>query len=66
MGYRLERVEGASRQAYILYTEEMQYLATMSWFRGHLVYEMHCPSLVNISARQFEDHARTLDKGDVQ
>jgi hypothetical protein len=63
MGYRMERIEGTSRTAYVLYTEQMGYLATLSWFQGHLVYDLHQPEMVNVSARDFEDVARKLDAG---
>lgn len=62
MGYRLERVQGHSRVAYILYTERMAYLATMSWLNGHLVYDTVRPEMVNVSAREFEPNALALDK----
>ena len=63
MGYRMERIEGYSRTVYILYTEQMGYLATMSWYRGHLVYDTVMPEMVNVSAKQFEDNAKALDRG---
>jgi hypothetical protein len=61
MGYRIERVQGHSRVAYVLYTERMAYLATMSWLNGKLVYEIHVPEIANISARDFEDDVKALD-----
>lgn len=63
MGYRMERVEGASRIAYVLYTEQMGYLATLSWLKGRLVYDLHSPAMVNVSARDFEETAKALDGG---
>jgi hypothetical protein len=63
MGYRMERVEGMSRIAYVLYTEKMGYLATLSWYKGVLVYDLHQPEMANISPRDFEETAKALDRG---
>lgn len=62
MGYRLERIQGTSRVAYVLYTEEMAYLATLSWLKGRLVYDYHRPEMANVSARSWEETARALDE----
>jgi len=64
MGYRIERIEGQSRVAYVLYTEHMGYLATLSWLKGRLVYDLHQPEMVNVSARDFEETAKALDRGE--
>ena len=66
MSYRLERVQASDRVAYILYSERMAYLATMSWHKGVLVYEQHQPEMANVSAREFEPNAIELDKGATQ
>lgn len=66
MGYRIERVQGMSRVAYVLYTEQMGYLATLSWLNGRLVYDQHQPEMANVSAKDFEEWARKLDKGEQQ
>ena len=62
MSYRIERVQASNRVAYILYSDRMAYLATMSWLNGHLIYEYVRPEMVNISAREFEPNAIELDK----
>jgi len=60
--YRMERVEGHTRVAYIVYTKDMGYLATLSWLNGRLVYDSHRPEMASVSARSFEDNARELDR----
>jgi len=59
----MERIQASNRVAYILYSDKMAYLATLSWFKGHLIYETHQPEMVDISATQFEENALQLDRG---
>ena len=66
MSYRIERVQASDRVAYIVYSDRMAYLATMSWLNGRLIYEFHQPEMANISAREFEPNAIELDKGATQ
>lgn len=62
MGFRMERIQGRSRVAYILYSQHMAYLATLSWLNGRLVYDTVRPEMVAVSARDFEAEARALDE----
>ena len=66
MSYRLERIQASDRVAYIVYSDKMAYLATLSWCKGILVYEQHQPEMVAVSARDFEQFALKLDKEAVQ
>jgi len=59
----MERVQASNRVAYIVYSDRMAYLATLSWHKGHLVYEFHTPEMVDVSATAFEENALQLDRG---
>ena len=67
MDYRMERTQASDRVAYILYSDRMAYLATLSWLKGRLVYEYQSPDatvLIDIPARNFEEYAKKLDEGE--
>jgi len=58
----MERIQASDRVVYLIYTKQMGYLAVLRWQHDKLVYEGHVPEMAGISAREFEKHAKIMDR----